>query len=86
MSDMGGVSRVLVTQGTRDSRVISLVITQDAYTRGLLVKYWHGIQRLQAVGDAGYSEELSSIHIRNKAFWARRRSVDFKLLSATPCI
>lgn len=53
---MGGVARVLVTQVTPDLRVRSLVITQEDYTRVLLVEYWYGIQRLQAVGDAGVQQ------------------------------
>lgn len=43
MTDMGDLSRVLEVQITRDSRAGPLTITQEDYTRGLLM-----IKRLSA--------------------------------------
>lgn len=57
MSDMGDVSRVLGMQVTRDIQAGSLVITQEDYTRGLLVKY--GMQDCRPLGTPGYGKELS---------------------------
>ena len=56
MSDMGDVSRVLGMQVSRDSQAGSLTITQDDYTRGLLVKY--GMQDCRPIGTPGYGKEL----------------------------
>ena len=57
VSDIGDVSRVLGMQVTRESQAGSLTITQEDYTRGLLVKY--GMQDCRPLGTPGYGKELS---------------------------
>ena len=59
MSGMGDVSRVLGMQVTRDNQAGSLTITQEDYTRGLLVK--HGMQDCRPLGTPGYGKELSLV-------------------------
>ena len=59
VSDIGDVSRVLGMQVTRESQAGSLTITQEDYTRGLLVK--HGMQDCRPLGTPGYGKELSLV-------------------------
>ena len=79
MSDTGDESRVLGMQVTSGSQARSLTITQEDYTRGLLVT--HGMQGCRPLGTPGYDKELC----RKRAFWTTRQGDVFKQLLAVQC-
>lgn len=83
MSDMGGVSRVLRKQVTRDIQAELITINQEDFRRSLLVTY--GMQNCRPLGTPEHGKGPSLMQ-PERAFWTRRRSGDFKLLSAAQCI